>query len=150
MPVEATLIAASTAAVVSTYKQGQYAEDVGRYNMEVAQAEAESTELASEYETREQRIEKRKLLARQLVSFAKGGVVPSAGTPLRIQEQTSADIERDIKTTQYGYGLAGQQALSRGYLEKSYGIQRKRQSRWMTGSTILTGAGRALDYRYGS
>jgi hypothetical protein len=50
--------------------------------------------------------------------------------------------------TKYGYDLYGQQALSRGRLEKSYGKQRKRSSRWMAGSTALTGAGMALDYRY--
>ena len=139
-------IAGSAYSGYSTYQQGKAAEDAGKYNMQVSQAEAESIEKASEYETREARIDKRKLQARQLVAFAKGGVVPSAGTPLKIQQQTGADYERDIGMTQYGYGIAGQQTLNKGYMDYQYGKQRKRSSRWMAGSTILTGAGRALEY----
>jgi len=143
-------ITAAALSAASTIQQGQYAEKVGEYNMQVAQQEAESAKVASEYETREQRIEKRKELARQLVLAAKGGVVPSAGTPLTIRSQTAADYETEIGKTQYGYSLAGQQAISQGLLEKSYGRQKKRASRWQAGSTALTGAGMGLNYRYGS
>ena len=150
-------IAAQTATVAlagaglsaySSYQQGQYAEDMGEYNAKVYAAQAESLEKASEHETREERIEKRKLLAKQLVSFAGGGVVPGAGTPLKIMSKTAGDIERDISMTQYGYGLEASQARSKGRYAKSYGKSRKRASLWQAGTTVMTGAARAYDYRY--
>ena len=142
---DAAIIAASVSAY-STYQQGKYAEQMGEYNLQAAQSEAESAEVSSEYETRKKQIEGRKLLARQLVSYAKGGVVPSAGTPLKMQEQTAVDIRRDIEETRYGYQLYGKQVLSRGYMDKWYGKQQKRASLWSAGATALSGAGTALYY----
>ncbi len=131
-----------------SYQQGQYAEDTGKYNAKVYAAQAESLEKAGEHETREERIEKRRLLARQLVSFAGGGVVPSAGTPQKIMTKTGAEMERDIGQLQYGYDIAGSQARGRGRIAKSYGKSRKRASLWQSGSTVMSGAARAYDYRF--
>lgn len=131
-----------------TYQQGQYAEDIAKYNAKVYADEAASAEKAGEYETREERIEKRRLLARQLVSFAGGGVVPGTGTPLKIMSATGAEMERDIGLTQYEYGLAGSRARSKARYARYIGKTRKRAAMWQTGTTVMTGASRFLDYRY--
>jgi hypothetical protein len=136
------------AAAYSSYQQGEYAEGMGKYNAKVYAAQAESLEKAGEHETREERIEKRRLLAKQLVSFGGGGVVPSAGTPQKIMTRTGAEMERDIGMTQYGYDIAGSQARSKGKIARSYGKSQKRASLWQSGSTVMTGAARAIDYRY--
>jgi len=144
---ETAIIAAGMSAY-GTYQQGKYAEEMGEYNAKVYAAEAESIEQAGEYEEREARIEKRKLLARQLVSFAGGGVVPSAGTPLKIMQATGAEMEKDIGLQKYEYGLAGSQARSKARYAKYSGKVRKRAAMWQTGTTVLTGASRFLDYKY--
>lgn len=141
-------LAATGLSAYGTYQQGQFAEDMGEYNAKVYAAEAESFKEAGEYETREERIEKRKLLARQLVSFAGGGVVPGVGTPLKIMSRTGYEMERDIGMTQHEYGLAGSRAKSRARYSRYSGRSRKRAAMWQTGSTVLTGASRFLDYKY--
>ena len=136
-------ILASGISAYSTLQQGQFAAGMADYNAKVMAQEAESTEEAGEYETRDMRREKRMLIAKQLTSFAKGGVVPSAGTPLNLGAKTAGLAEMDIRMTQYGYGLSASQALSRGRIEKAYGKSQKRASRWQAGTTLLTGASQA-------
>jgi hypothetical protein len=142
---EAT-IATVTAASVGAYssiQQGKAAEQAGKYNAELAARQAENIKEASEYEEREARIEGRKLRARQLVQFAKGGVVPGAGTPLLVQEETAARTERDIMLQKYGYGQQYVRSLSEAKMQRMMGKSKSRASRWQAGSSLLTGAYRA-------
>jgi hypothetical protein len=138
-------VALTTAAVSATsqYQQGKYMEEMGEYKAGLAKQEAESVKEASEFEERETRIEGRRIRARQLLQFAKGGVVPTTGTPLLVGEETTADIEKDIKLQKYGYGLQYSRTLSRGRLARQEGKYAKRAGAWSGGTSLLTGAYRA-------
>ena len=136
-------IAAAGVGAYSSIQQGRAAEEAGKFQAGLAAQEVEDLDVAKEFEERDLREEGRKLRARQLLQFAKGGVVPGTGTPLIMAEDTAEQVERDIGRMKYGYGLQQRRALSRGALARAEGKSQKRASRWSAGSSLLTGAYRA-------
>ena len=140
----ATTIAAYTAAAAaavtaySSIQQGRYAEQMGKAQAGLYGQEAESIDKATEFEEREMRVEGRKLRARQLLQS--GGTVPGTGTNLLVGIETVKDVEKDIHTMKYGYGLQRRQAYSQAALARMSGKSQKRASRWNAGSSLLTGA----------
>ncbi len=145
---EVAVIAAVAGAGVSAYsaiQQGKIAEQTGKFNAALASQEAETIDISQEFEERETRVAGRKLRARQLLQFASGGVVPTTGTPLLVQRETGADVEKEIGRQKFGFGLQKQRAFSRGRFAKAQGKALSRASRFQAGSSLLTGA-----YRVGS
>jgi hypothetical protein len=143
---EVAVIAAIAGGGVSAYsaiQQGKIAEQTAKFNQAIAGQEAETITESQEFEERETRVEGRKLRARQLLQFASGGVVPTTGTPLLVQRETAADVEKEIGRQRYGFGLQRQQAFSRGTFAKARGKALSRASRFQAGSSLLTGAYRA-------
>ena len=136
------LVAAGTSAY-SQYQTGKFQEEMGEYNAALARQEAESIEEAGEFEQRETRAEGRRFRARQLLQFAKGGVVPTTGTPLLVGQETVADIAKDIKLQKYGFGLQKSRILSRAKQERQKGKYASRAGAWQAGTSLLTGAYRA-------
>lgn len=122
------------------YQTGKFQERMTEYNAQLAAQEAETIKEASEYEQRAARKEGRKLKDRQFVQFAKGGVVPTTGTPLLVRQETAEDIEKDIRMMQYGYGIRRGRALSESKLQKMKGKGMSRAARWTAGTSLLTGA----------
>lgn len=147
MPFAASAITATAIATgigaYSSVQQGKSQRMMAEFEAERLAAEAKTTEEASEYEERQSRVEGRQLKARQLLQFAKGGVVPGAGSPLLVQEETSAEVLRNINLQKYGYGLQTSRFMSESKLQKMMGKSRSRASRWQAGSSLLTGAYRA-------
>ncbi len=139
------VIGAAGVSAYSSLQQGKFAEQMGERNAALLEQEAESIGKASEFEERETRIEGRKIRARQLLQFAKGGVVPTTGTPSVVGQQTMVDIEKDIKLRKYGYGLQKSRTKSKAKLARLEGRAASRASAWQAGSSLLTGA-----YRVGS
>lgn len=138
----AALAAAGTSAYMSV-QQGRAYEKQGEFQAELAEREAQTVKEAGEYEERQSRVEGRQLRARQMLQFAKGGVVPGTGTPLLVGGQTAADTARSITLQKYGYGLQHTQSMSQSKLYRMMGKSRSRASRWQAGSSLLTGAYRA-------
>lgn len=137
---------AITAAVVgatSQIQQGKYQQQMAEYNAALKEREAETITEASEYEEREARRAGRKLKAKQFMQFAKGGVLPTTGTPLLVREETEGEIERNIRLKKYGYGLQYSRAMSDARLQRMMGKSRSRASRWSAGTSLLTGGYRA-------
>lgn len=133
-------IATAVASGMSYQQQSQFQKQQGRFQTQLAQREAEETEKASEYEQRESRREAKRLKAKQLVQSAKGGVVPSTGTPLKVISEEQARYEADIGLERYGYGLQRGRFLSRAQMEKRLGRSKSRASRYMAGTSLATGA----------
>jgi len=138
-----TAIAAAGTSAYMSYQQGKTTEQQDKYQAALAEREAETVKEAGEYEERQSRIEGRQLRARQLLQFAKGGVVPSTGTPLLVGGKTAADTTRNISLQKYGYGLQYTRSMSQAKLYRMMGKSRSRASRWQAGSSLLTGAYRA-------
>lgn len=136
-------VLAAGASAYSSIQQGKFAEEMGEYNAALAQQEAESIEEKGEFEERETRAEGRRIRARQLLQFAKGGVVPTTGTPLITSQKITTDVEKDIRLQRYGFGLQYSRALSRGRKAKREGRAASRASAWQAGSSLLTGTYRA-------
>ena len=134
-------IAAASVGAYSSIQQGKQAEAMGKYQAGLYGQEAESTDKAMEFEERDMRVEGRKLRARQLLQS--GGTVPGTGTNLLVGAETAKDVEKDIHTMKYGYGLQKRQAYSQAALARMRGTSQKRASRWQAGSSLLTGAYRA-------
>lgn len=140
-------VAAAGVTAYSTIQQGKYQQQMAEYNAALAEREAETIEEASEFEEREARREGRKLKARQFMQFAKGGVVPTTGTPLLVREETEGEIERSIRLKKYGFGLQYSRALSDAKMQRMIGKSRSRASRWSAGTSLLTGAYRVASIR---
>lgn len=143
-------ISAAVVGATSQIQQGKYQQQMAEYNAALKEKEAETIEVASEYEEREARREGKKLKARQFMQFAKGGLVPTTGTPLLVREETGGEIERNIRLKRYGYGLQYSRALSDASRQRMIGRSRSRASRWSAGSSLLTGASRVSSIRYGA
>ena len=137
MATYATIGAAGVGAY-SSIQQGRIAEQQSKFQAGLYGQEAESIDKATEFEEREMRVEGRKLRARQLLQS--GGTVPGTGTNLLVGIDTAKDVEKDIHTMKYGYGLQRRQAYSQAALARMSGKSQKRASRWNAGSSLLTGA----------
>lgn len=135
-----TAIGAAGFSAYGQIKQGLFQERMAKYNAKLAAQEAETIKEASEYEQRQARKEGRKLKAQQFVQFAKGGVVPTTGTPLLVREELAEDVEKDIRMMGYGYGIRRSRALSESKLQKMKSKGMSRAARWQAGTSLLTGA----------
>jgi len=133
-------MATAVASGYSYQQQSQFQKQQGEYQSQLARREAEETAEAGEHEERESRREARRLKEKQLVQFAKGGVVPSVGTPLKVVTKEQARYEADIGLEKYGYGIQRGRFLSRAQMEKRLGRSKSRASRYMAGTSLATGA----------
>lgn len=121
-----------------------------RYNQTVAEMNAQAVLNAGAYREKIQREKNKRLLASQQTGFAKGGVTME-GTPLEVMADTAADQERDIIAERYNTNIQAWRFRSQA---QQFGFESSRDlsmasgpetAGWIgAGSTLLTGAGRAL------
>jgi hypothetical protein len=152
------LIGAGTAvSAYGMYAQGQAADEqskreqeLANYNAEIKDREAKAL-LARSLEEAEQFGEQgRRLQAEQKVSYAKGGVLSSEGTPSMLLEETERNLEADrMKIINEGYlnqSFAQSQAMGMRYEGMSARARgRNAKTGAMIGATgsLLTGLGTA-------
>ena len=144
-------LASSAISAYSAHQQGKAAEQMHKYNAELAAREAQAVDEASDRDERQSRVEARQLRARQFLQFAKGGVMPGSGTPLLIQQETAAEQEKDIAVQRYKYAQQYSRHMGESSLQKMMGKSKSRAGRWQAGSSMLSGVSRAaaLSAEYG-
>lgn len=129
-------------------QQGASTAALYEYNAKVYEQRAAIERKAATYEAAQKREEGRRLLARQLVLFAKAGVMPQTGTPLITMGETAADVERDARLLELAGRQKGMYYESEATLERMKGSAAKRAAAWSAGTTLLTGFSNALQGYY--
>lgn len=105
MPAALAVVSTVAAAGYSAYAQnqaGKAQQRMANYNAALAEQEASTRERDSRIQANAQRVQNERLLARQRALYAKAGVSMSTGTPLMVQADQAAELERgavDIERT---------------------------------------------------
>ena len=127
---------------------GDYNARILDYNARVLEGHAEAARQSAAFEEVKQRREARRLKAAQRARYAKGGVVMTEGTPLRVLTETAAEAELDALAIRYagevkakGYEAQAHISEMEADVSRWEGKQRKRAARLGAGRTILSGIG---------
>jgi hypothetical protein len=155
-------IMAITAAITSAgvqaygqYQQGKAAESQAKsqqaileYNARQQQEQAEAEREAARLEAEKFKKEGQRLLGTQQVSYAKGGVLTTEGTPWEVMTQTEAELKADeIEIRKQGFLKARYlESQAHGMRLEGQAVRRKgknirRGSTLAAGGTLLTGFG---------
>ena len=158
-----TAIAGAGLGAISAIRQGSAQSaalrsqaNAARYNQQVAEMNANAVKASGAYAEQIQREKNQRLIGSQKTGFAKSGVTLE-GTPLDVMASTASDQEKDIiaqryntdiqawryraQGAQYGYEASRDVSMSSGPITAGY---------IGAGSTLLTGAGRAVAPYLGS
>ena len=140
------VVATVAAAGYSAYAQnqaGKAQERLSNYNAALAEQEASTRERDSRMQANAQRVQNERLLARQRALYAKAGVSMSTGTPLMVQAEQAAELERgavDIERTgSVEAGRYRQQAA----LDRMSGKAARQGANMQAVGTLLQGAASA-------
>lgn len=132
-------IAGLVLGALGTVSQGMAAERAGEFQARVAEQNARIARERAEVEEGEKRRENVRILGAQRASFAKGGV-RIEGSPLLVQQETSAEGEFDAITVLFGGKLSESRELARAQAARFGGRAKRTSSLLRAGSTLLTGA----------
>jgi len=86
--------AGNTMDLLGGLQNAKYTRETYRQRSRVLEMEAAAVTRASDYESSQIQAEGRRLHARQIVQYAKSGVLPD-GTPKLVMAKSKADVERD-------------------------------------------------------
>ena len=140
-----TLLAGGT--VLSAKAQleaGKTEEELRKRNAAIMEAESEREARAAGEQAGLKRAEKARLLARQTVRFAKGGVRAGLGTPVVVAEDSLRRIEQQAQVLQERGQFAREFGTQRAAIERAAGKSARRASRLGAGATLATGFGTAF------
>lgn len=124
-------------------QQGKSQSAMASYNAKLARRNAGIARENAEYEARQKRRETARLIGRQRILYGKAGVIME-GSPLAVIEETAAQGEKDALMIERGYAQQGSSYLSQAKLTRMRAANYKRQGYSQAGSTLLTGAGKAI------
>lgn len=157
MGLEALAIAAITTSVVGTgvsaynqYQAGKAQNRIAQQNANNEEIEAAAAERDARIFANNQRAQGEKLLARQRALYAKSGVVME-GTPLLVQADTAAELEKEALEIERQGELTGYRRRAQARLDRMQGASAKRAGRYGAIGTILSGAGSAagMGFKFG-
>lgn len=155
MSASALLLAGTGVSAFGQYQQGQAADAQARaeqkwhsYNAEIARRSAIEAEQKALADAQRQRREARDQMSRMRAAYGASGVVMTEGSPLLQIERAAREAEMDVlnilRAGQIEAGQYRSQAVldtMRGQTARLRGLNAKVSSRWLAGSTLLTGAG---------
>jgi len=169
----AGLILQAASSAYGYYSQGRAEKQAADYNARMAEYQAKAAERQAKWaeynaalaqqeaekKARKKELERERLLARQRAKYGKSGV-QLEGTPLLVMEETGRLLDEDIADILYGGELeaynyrmhAQTYRTGAGMLEAKAGLRRfegdagLRAGTLMAGTTLLTGATRAVRY----
>jgi len=134
----------TTASAYTQYRAGKREERFRKANAAIIAEQAKKERAAYGEQAKEKRLEKRRLIARQNVLYAKSGVKPGIGTPLLVREETARRMEEQARIIQEHGEFAYSMGMSRAALERRRGRYAKKRGMWEAGSTLATGIGTGL------
>lgn len=145
MGVGAALLIAGTVAEAESKRQaGKQEEKFRKQNAAIITAESERNARAAGEQAGQKRAEKRRLIGRQNVQFAKTGVRAGTGTSLLVREDSLRRIEAQAEILQERGTFARETGVSRAGLELSKGKAARRAGNLAAGTSLLTGFGTGL------
>lgn len=147
----ASLAATAAAAGVSTYaavEQGKTQREIGKYNQQVAENQAEVARQAAAQREEQHRDQIRRLSARQAAAYGAAGVEIGEGSPLLVMSDTAKQGALDALRIRYGGEAQATGYESQGQLA-GYTSQRAAQASYVgAGATLLSGAAQTTGMAY--
>lgn len=162
-PVTSLIAAGIGMTALGQYQAGQAAaaqaagqQAMAEYNAKVAEQQAKTEELRSQYESRRQAEAAERYKSELAAGIGASGVVSSEGTPLLIQARQAAEAELDNLMIGYEGQTAASRARSQAALDKMqagiYGTASRNASMagmMGAGTSLLTGFGQYYGRKYG-
>lgn len=143
-PVAVPLMLAGTGlAAAGQISSGIAAGRAADFNARVAEQNAELERWRSARDERLFRRDARRLQGKQRAAIAKSGVT-TAGSPLEVLAETAAQAEEEALAIRFGGNVAHDRAKAQASLHRFEGRQRRLAGALGAGSSLLTGAARAL------
>ena len=140
-----TALASAGFGAYTAMEAGEAQKDLADYNAEVEAENAKAARQKAAYEEGLIREQGAKLRARQRVAFLASGVDLSEGTPLEVLGEQAKTLEMDAAAIRYGGNVEAIKAKQRGDMYRIKGAQDKQAGYYNAGSSLLTGAGRAVN-----
>ncbi|WP_043588415.1 hypothetical protein [Geminisphaera colitermitum] len=139
-------VAGAGVSAYSSIQQGKATERLNNYNAALAQQEASVKERDSRIAANAQREQNAALLARQRALYAKSGVVGTTGTPLLVQSETAATLERSALDIERTGNIEAGRYRQQAVLDRMAGKSARRAGTLNAGATILGGVGSAASF----
>lgn len=136
-------LAGTAVSAWASIQSGREQEAAAKYNAQMELIQGVREKAAKQLEERQHRENTQRLLARQTALYLKAGVTME-GTPLEVIGQTAAEAEMDammIRTAGQGAYL---ERLGRMGMFREMGASYRQAGYLRAGTTLLTGAGRAM------
>lgn len=153
-PATMMLVATAVGTGMSAYGQYQYGkqqEQIGKQQARIAEQEgARKREIARETAL-EKRKEKRALLAKQIVLYAKSGVRAGVGTPSLVGKETESRLDREAQIIQEQGIYDWQYGKSQADIYRKQGAAAKESGMWGAAATLTTGFSNiaGMQYQFG-
>ena len=154
MPAPAIIAVAATVAatgysIYSQQQQGKQQQALANYNAQLDEQQAQATERDAAIAANEKRRENTLALSNQRALYAKAGVVGTTDSPLMIQAQSAAMLERNASAID----VAGQNQAAaldeQSILQRFAGASARRTATMNSIGTGLEGLSRAASQSYG-
>jgi len=136
-------LAGTAVSAWSAIQAGRERESAAKYNAEMEFIQGIKEKAARQLEERKHREKTQRLLARQKSLYLKAGVAME-GTPLEVIGQTAAEAEIDAMIIEAGGQAAYLERLGRMGMFRELGESYRQAGYLRAGTTLLTGAGRAM------
>ena len=125
----------------SAYQQGNYANDIAKYNARVTENQATQTRNLGVQQENVQREKTAQLAARQKATFASKGFDVNTGTAADIQQSTNILGEADALRIRTNYLNQAQALDQQAALDLAQGKAKKRAGEFQFGASLLTAGG---------
>lgn len=149
----ALLIAGTAVSAAASIAEGRQASALHRYNMAVAQRDADAARRAAAFDEAQSRRRTQSLMSRQRALFAASGVDTGTGSPLAIFEETAEQGALEALAIRYGGETEALRHESRAELDRMEAKARRRGgylgAAGAAGGTLLTAA-RRFDFGGGT
>lgn len=125
----------------SSYRQGKAQEKLSNYNAALANQEAATKERDARIQANAQRAQNERLLATQRALYAKAGVTLATGTPLLVQAEQAATLERSALDIERTGSIEAGKYRQQAVLDRMAGKSARRAGTNQAIGTILSGVG---------
>lgn len=132
-------IAGTVIQVKGARQQAKSQAALNKYNAQLEIQRAERLKQIGKTEQEQRKLDIRRLLARQRVSFAKGGVIGTTGTPLTVGLETAGREAYNAIIERHNTEIGVSQAESRAEVFEIKAKSAKTAGKFNVGASLLTG-----------
>jgi len=145
----ALTVVSTAVGVYSAYSQGQAQQKAAKYNAKVAENQATAARNAAAVREQQHRERIRQLAGTQRANSGASGIALE-GSPLLVMADTLEQAELDAQRIRYGGEVSATGFESQARLQRFQGAQAAQAGMIGAGSTLLSGAAKAMSYGGGA